>query len=86
VNESDKEYYQAALAAPAEHAAVLMTLAGDAIEQAIKEHPAGLRQVARLDAAGQPEVTLYVSDSPALDRPATGRKPVVASGKELGKE
>jgi len=86
VNESDKEYYQAALAAPAEHAAIVMTLAGDAIEQAIKQHPAGLREVARLDAPGQPMVTLYVSDSSTAEGHAKRRKPVIASGKELGKE
>jgi hypothetical protein len=62
-----------------------MTLAGDAIEHAVKEHPAGLREVARLDAAGQPEVTLYVSDSSATQGHTSGRKPVIASGKEPDK-
>jgi hypothetical protein len=82
VNESDKEFYQAALEAPAQHAAIVMTLAGDAIEQAIKEHPAGLRQVARLDAPGQPAITLYVSDSSAAQGHPNAPKAVVASGKE----
>lgn len=81
VNESDREYYLAALAAPAQHAAIVMTLAGDAIDQAVKEHPTGLREVARLQAPGQPAVTLYVSDSWQAEGPQGGATGVVASGK-----
>jgi hypothetical protein len=61
INESDREVYRDALAAPAEHAALVLALAGDEIDAAVKAHPEGLRVVARVDAKNQPEGTLYVS-------------------------
>jgi hypothetical protein len=82
INESDREYYQAALEAPAQHVSLILTLAGDAIEQAIHEHPAGLTQAGTFSAPGQPAVTLYVSDtSHAISRPGVAG-PVVASAQE----
>lgn len=65
INESDREYYHAALAAPAQHAALVLTLDSDAIDQAVREHPTGLRLLRRFTSPGQPAATLYVSDTPA---------------------
>ena len=61
INESDRDVYQDALAAPAEHAALVLAFAGDEVDQAVKAHPEGLRVVARFDTKDQPEATLYVS-------------------------
>jgi hypothetical protein len=82
INESDREYFQAALDAPAQRAGMVLTLAGDRIEQAVQAHPQGLRQVGHFTAPGQPAVTLYVSDAPraqALSGPVAA---VVGSGKD----
>ncbi|MGH9606687.1 MAG: hypothetical protein ACRD3N_13435 [Terracidiphilus sp.] len=62
INESDKQFYRAALAAPAEHAAIVVTFAGDEIDRAVKEHPEGLRLVRRFTAKGQPAAAIYVRD------------------------
>ena len=64
INESDKEFYTAALAAPAAHAAVVLAFNGDAIDRAVKTHPSGLVAVQRFNAPGQPAATVYVSDTP----------------------
>jgi hypothetical protein len=82
INESDKEYYRAALHAPAEHAALVLALAGDPIEQAVRDHPAGLTEIGRFSARWQPGVTLYASDTwrPIDARAVAGA--VVASAKE----
>jgi hypothetical protein len=61
VNESDRDVYQDALAEPAEHAALVLALAGDEVDAAVKAHPEGLRVVARFDAENQPEATLFES-------------------------
>ncbi len=63
INEGDQLLYTNALAAPAEHAAVVLAFAGDQIDSAVKAHPAGLREVGRFAAPGQPPATLYVSDT-----------------------
>jgi hypothetical protein len=63
VNESDKEYYQAALEGPASHADLLLAFDGDAVDRAVKAHPQGLRVVGRFSTPGQPNGTLYVSDT-----------------------
>ena len=42
INESDKEFYAAALAAPAAHAAIVLAFDGDAIDAAVRAHPEGL--------------------------------------------
>jgi hypothetical protein len=82
INESDKEYYQAALEAPAQHAALVLTLAGGQIEQAVYDHPAGLVEIGRFSAKDQPAVTLYASDtSHSMDARAVPGA-VVASAKE----
>ena len=48
INESDKEFYSAALAAPATHAAIVLAFDGDEIDRAVKAHPAGLATGAAL--------------------------------------
>jgi hypothetical protein len=65
INESDREFYSAALAAPAEHAAVVLAFDGDEIAQAVADHPAGLTLVRRFTAPEQPPAALYVSGTPA---------------------
>jgi hypothetical protein len=73
VNESDKEYYQAALANPAGQAGVVLAFAGDEIEEAVRAHPGGLMLVARFSWRGQASASLYVSDTapkPASPAPA----------------
>jgi hypothetical protein len=64
INESDKEYYRDALAAPATHAALVLAFEGDEIAGAVLDHPAGLKLVRRFSAPGQPAGALYVSDTP----------------------
>jgi hypothetical protein len=63
INESDREFYSAALAAPATHAAIVVAFDGDEIDQAVKAHPAGLELVRRFEAPGQKAGTVYVSDT-----------------------
>jgi hypothetical protein len=62
INESDKQYYWAALGAPAADAAIVVAFDGDEIDRAVKEHPEGLKEVARFVSKGQPAATIYVSD------------------------
>ena len=64
VNESDKEFYSAALAAPAAHADIMLAFDGDQIDSAVQAHPAGLTALRRFTAPGQPAATIYVSDAP----------------------
>jgi len=69
VNESDREFYSAALAAPAAHAAIVLAFDGDQIDRAVKAHPAGLTALRRFTAPGQPAATIYVSETlPAQQR------------------
>ena len=70
INEGDGPMFGAALAAPATHAAIVVAFAGDDVDQAVKEHPEGLTQVARIFDPGQPIATVYVSDTgPAAKAP-----------------
>jgi hypothetical protein len=62
INESDKEFYQAALAAPASHAAVVLAFDDDDVARAVKAHPEGLTLVRRFAAPYQPTGAIYVSD------------------------
>lgn len=61
INESDQYIYRNALAAPAEHAAIVLAFDGDEIDRAVKAHPEGLIAVARFTAKGQGAGTIYVS-------------------------
>lgn len=63
INEADQEQWRQALAAPAQHAAVVLAFAGDAVDQAVRAHPQGLRLVRRFTAPTQPAAALYVSDT-----------------------
>ena len=74
INESDKEFYWAALGAPAAHADIVLAFAGEDIDKAVKAHPEHLRRVAsfRSPAKGwdQLDATIYVSDTfPAAQTP-----------------
>jgi hypothetical protein len=62
INESDKEFYRAALAAPAAHAAVVLAFDGDEVDAAVKANSGGLTEVRRFSAPGQASATLYTSD------------------------
>jgi hypothetical protein len=66
INESDREYYSAALADPATHASIVVAFDGDQVDEAVKAHPAGLREIQRFDAPEQKSGTVYVSDTPSL--------------------
>jgi hypothetical protein len=68
INESDKELYRAALAEPAQHAAIVLAFDGDAIDDAVKAHPTGLTAAGRFIAPGQAPGTVYVSDTRALNK------------------
>ena len=61
LNESDKQYFRAALAAPATHAAIILAFDGDEVARAVARHPQNLRLVARFSAPGQPAASLWVS-------------------------
>lgn len=64
LNESDKEFYSQALATPAAHAAIVLAFDGDDIDRAVRAHPQGLTLVRHFNTAGQPQGTVYVSDTP----------------------
>ncbi len=67
INESDKEFYSDALAAPSAHAAIVLAFDGDDIDKAVRAHPRGLAAVGRFLDPGQPAATVYVSDTPPLN-------------------
>lgn len=79
INESDKQFYSAALADPAAHAAIVVAFDGDEIDHAVKAHPEGLKVVGRFYAKGQPSATVYISTLPSSQQSSSA---VVASGKE----
>jgi hypothetical protein len=67
INESDKEFYWAALGAPAGHADIVLAFAGDDIDKAVHAHPEHLRVYQTFRAPGkawdQLDATLYVTDT-----------------------
>jgi hypothetical protein len=67
INESDKEFYWAALGAPAAHASIIVAFAGDDIDKAVKAHPEHLRQVESFHSPTKAwdllDVTIYVTDT-----------------------
>ena len=83
INEADLEIWDAALKAPAQHAAIVLAFDGDAVDRAVKEHPEGLRAVQRFAAKGQPSGTLYVSGAHSSSGLSGQTATVVASGKIL---
>jgi len=75
INESDKEFYWAALGAPAAHASIVLAFAGDDIDKAVKAHPEHLRVFQRFHSPSkgwdQLDATLYVADTfPLADLPS----------------
>ncbi|WP_263354982.1 glycosyltransferase family 39 protein [Acidicapsa acidisoli] len=74
INESDKEFWWAALGAPAAHASIVLAFAGDDIDKAVKAHPEHLRVYRRFHSPSkgwdQLDATLYVTDTfPAAELP-----------------
>ncbi len=69
INETDQGVYQAALAAPAAHARIVMALDGDDIDRAVKAHPHALRPVLRVAPPHEPAATIYVSDTSSTTEP-----------------
>jgi hypothetical protein len=69
INESDLWIYDAALAAPASHAAYILAFDGDDIDRAVRLRPEHLTVVQRFTAPGQPAATIYASDSPLSSAP-----------------
>jgi hypothetical protein len=62
INESDYDSWHAALQAPAEHAAYVVALEGDAVAKAVEEHPEGLQELTILCGTGQPCARVYQSE------------------------
>jgi hypothetical protein len=65
INEGDYDSFHAALAAPAEHAAYVVAIAGDPVSAAVAAHPGGLSELTILCTTGQPCARIYRSDQPA---------------------
>jgi hypothetical protein len=67
INEGDYDSFEAALAAPAEHAAYVVAIAGDPVSAAVAAHPEGLTELTILCTTGQTCARIYQSDrGPAL--------------------
>jgi hypothetical protein len=81
INEADLTFWDAALAAPAAHASIVLAFDGDAVDRAVKAHPEGLTPIQRFTAKGQPSGTLYVSNTTASFIVNAGVETVLASGK-----
>jgi hypothetical protein len=73
INESDYDSWHAALQAPAEHAAYVVALEGDAVAKAVEEHPEGLQELTILCGTGQPCARVYQSESYAAAGVPTGK-------------
>ena len=62
INESDYDSWHAALAAPADHAAYIVAMAGDEVSKAVTAHPEGLDELSILCTTGQPCARIYQSE------------------------
>jgi hypothetical protein len=62
INEGDLDSWKVALDAPAKHAAYVVAIAGDAVSQAVTQHPDGLTELVVLCTTGQPCARVYRSD------------------------
>jgi hypothetical protein len=69
INEGDYDSFQAALAAPAEHAAYVVAIAGDPVSAAVTAHPEGLTELTILCTTGQPCARIYQSNRVAPAEP-----------------
>jgi putative Mg2+ transporter-C (MgtC) family protein len=89
INESDKQFYWAALDSPAAHASIVLAFAGDDIDKAVQAHPEHLRVYQRFHSPNQgwdqADATLYVTDTfPGVDNHSalnSRPRPVIASGR-----
>jgi hypothetical protein len=70
-NESDWDSWHAALKDPANHAAYVVALEGDAVSKAVAEHPEGLQEITILCGTGQPCARIYQSDRYGFRRGTT---------------
>ncbi|MGP8259673.1 MAG: ArnT family glycosyltransferase [Acidobacteriaceae bacterium] len=61
INESDYDSWHAALQAPADHAAFVVAMAGDAVSKAVEQHPEELQELTILCSTGQPCARIYQS-------------------------
>ncbi len=79
LNESDKQFFQAALASPADHTPIVLAFAGDEVAAAVQAHPQHLIEYRIFHAKDQPDATLYVRDTfPGMNpepQPAEGSTP-----------
>jgi len=66
INESDYDSWHAALEDPANHAAYVVALEGDAVSQAVAAHPEGLQELTILCGTGQPCARIYQSERYAM--------------------
>jgi hypothetical protein len=73
INEGDYESLHAALQAPAEHAAYVVSFEGDAVWKAVEEHPEGLQELTILCGTGQPCARVYQSEHYGAAGSTTGR-------------
>ncbi len=62
LSEDDYDTWKAALAAPATMAEYVVAIAGDPVDQAVKEHPENLTELTVLCTTGQPCARIYKSD------------------------
>jgi hypothetical protein len=62
LNESDYDSWHAALEDPADHAAYVVAMEGDAVAKAVAEHPDGLQELSILCTTGQPCARIYQSE------------------------
>ena len=69
VNEGDYDSFQAALAAPARHAAYVIAIEGDPVSTAVATHPDGLNELTILCTSGQPCARIYQSSGPTVPLP-----------------
>jgi len=73
INESDKEFYWAALGDPAAHVAIVLAFVGDDIDKAVKARPQHLRVYrtfhSRSKGWDQLDATIYVTDTFPLTQP-----------------
>ncbi|HEX4757379.1 MAG TPA: hypothetical protein VH308_05320, partial [Terracidiphilus sp.] len=83
INEADLAIWDEALAAPAEHAPIVLAFDGDAVDHAVKAHPEGLTAIKHFTAGKQPSGTLYISNTSVAAALRNSAATVVASGKEM---
>ena len=83
INEADLAVWDAALAAPAQHATIVLAFDGDAVDRAVKAHPEGLTAIVHFTTSRQPSGTLYISNTSPSSGLRNQAATVVASGKVI---